>query len=148
MRGFWDRCRFALMFEGIGLVFATLFAVLVTGKETHMVASMIVVLMTLAMGVNFVFNLAFDAWEHSNRPNQKRTTKLRIVHAILYEVVVVAMTCWMIAWWLGISIWLAIVLDVWISIFFVAYTFVFSWIYDIVFPIQIVLQEPVVDDLA
>ena len=39
----------------------------------------------------------------------------------------------LIAWWLGIGLWQALVMDMALVVFFLVYTFVFNWVFDAVF---------------
>jgi uncharacterized membrane protein len=39
----------------------------------------------------------------------------------------------LIAWWLGIGLWEALVMDLALVVFFLVYTFAFNWAFDAVF---------------
>lgn len=39
----------------------------------------------------------------------------------------------LIAWWLGVGLWHALVMDLGLVLFFLGYTFAFTWAFDRVF---------------
>ena len=57
----------------------------------------------------------------------------RIAHAIGFEGGLIAFLVPVFAWWLGVSLWDALVMDLGLVVFFLVYTFVFNWAFDRVF---------------
>lgn len=79
-----------------------------------------------------VFNTLFERWERRQRQHE-RTLARRVAHAIGFEGGLVLMTVPMIAWWLEMSWWQALVTDLGLVVFFLFYTFAFNWLFDHVF---------------
>ena len=136
MRSLTDRIRHMISFEVIALLLATTLGSWVTGSSMEKIGMLGVMFSGLAMGWNFAFNWMFDYWEMKSRPGQKRTIGLRVIHASLFELVLVTVGVFMTAWWLNIGYLEALILDIGFSLFFLVYAFVFNWIYDLVFPIH------------
>ena len=82
----------------------------------------------IAMIWNMVFNTLFDRMERHWR--LVRTMALRVAHAIMFEVGLVAIVVPLIAWWLGSSLFHAFILDIGLLLFFLPYTFIFNLMYD------------------
>ena len=90
---------------------------------------------TIATLWNFVFNLGFDRAMLRLRGSVQKTLAIRVVHTLLFEAGLVVMLIPMIAWYLGIGLWAALLMDVAIVIFYLVYGFLFNLAYDRVFPI-------------
>lgn len=86
----------------------------------------------IAMAWNMAFNTAFEAWER-RQVDRRRTVRRRVAHAIGFEGGMVAMTLPLIAWWLGIGWWEALLTDLGLMAFFLVYAFAFNWLFDHVF---------------
>ena len=87
------------------------------------------------MGWNYVFNLLFDHAMNHYRGSTLKTPPLRILHAVLFELGLLMMLMPLIALYLGISLWHALVLDLGFALFYMLYALVFNWAYDRVFPL-------------
>jgi len=135
MRTFRDRVRHALLFEVVALaIFIPGSAALFDQPVNHMgvigVASA-----TIATVWNFVFNMGFDRAMLRLRGSVEKTMAIRVAHTFLFEAGLVVMLIPMIAWYLGIGLWAALLMDVAIVIFYLVYGFLFNLAYDRVFPI-------------
>jgi len=86
----------------------------------------------IAMAWNMAFNTAFEAWER-RQADRRRTVRRRVAHAIGFEGGMVAMTLPLIAWWLGMGWWEALLTDLGLMAFFLAYAFAFNWGFDHLF---------------
>jgi uncharacterized membrane protein len=86
----------------------------------------------LALAWNMAFNTLFEAWER-RQASRARTLKRRVLHAIGFEGGLVVMTVPLIAWWLDMGWWPALLTDLGLVVFFLFYTFVFNWVFDHVF---------------
>jgi len=138
MRTFRERVQHALTFEAVALaIFIPGSAALFHQPLDHMgfigVASA-----TIAMLWNFVFNMGFDRIMLRTRGTLHKTLALRVAHTVLFEAGLVVMLIPMIAWYLGISLWEALLMDVAIVIFYLVYGFLFNIVYDRVFPVAVV----------
>lgn len=135
MRTFRDRVRHALLFEAVALaIFIPGSAALFDQPVDHMgvigVASA-----TIATVWNFVFNMGFDRAMLRLRGSVDKTMAIRVAHTFLFEAGLVAMLIPLIAWYLGIGLWAALLMDLAIVTFYLVYGFLFNLAYDRVFPI-------------
>lgn len=135
MRTFRDRVRHALLFEAVALaIFIPGSAALFDHPVDHMgvigVASA-----TIATVWNFVFNMGFDRAMLRLRGSVDKTMAIRVAHTFLFEAGLVAMLIPLIAWYLGIGLWAALLMDLAIVTFYLVYGFLFNLAYDRVFPI-------------
>lgn len=134
-RSFSDRVRHALLFEVIGLaIFMPGAAWLFNQPVSHM-GVIGVVSATVATVWNFVYNLGFDHAMIRLTGSPAKTLLIRVAHAILFEAGLVLLLVPVIAWYLGISLWAALVMDVAIVTFYLVHAFVFNLAYDRIFPI-------------
>ena len=135
MRTTADRIRHAVSFEVIGIIIATplaAFAFHLPGGDS---AVIIVASATVAMLWNYVYNLGFDHAMQRLTGGTAKTTRIRILHAILFEFGLLTLMLPAIAWYLQISLWQALVMDIALALFYMGYAFVFNWAYDRVFPL-------------
>ena len=139
MRTTADRIRHTLLFETIAIASTTAIAVFILNKPVATIGALAVALSLLAMLCNYFYNLLFDHWRMrrgESSPSQRSTTT-RVIHAIGFELSFIILTLPLIAWWLGLSLWQALLLDMGFAVFFIAYAFIYNWFYDRVFPVPI-----------
>ena len=79
-----------------------------------------------------MFNHAFERWE-SRQLVRGRSLARRVAHALMFEGGLVLMLVPLIAWWLDVGLWHALVMDLGLVLFFLAYTFTFTWAFDKLF---------------
>src|SRR5262249_20534076 len=91
-----------------------------------------VIASAIAVLWNLGFNMLFERWE-SRQTVRGRGLRRRIAHAIGFEGGLVAFLVPVFAWWLGVSLWQALVMDLGLVVFFLVYTFVFNWAFDMIF---------------
>jgi uncharacterized membrane protein len=135
MRTTADRIRHAVSFEVIGINIATplaAFAFHLPGGDS---AVIVVASATVAMLWNYVYNLGFDHAMQRLTGGTAKTTRIRIAHAVLFELGLLMIMLPLVAWYLQISIWQALVMDIALALFYMGYAFVFNWGYDRVFPL-------------
>jgi len=135
MRTLRDRVRHALMFEAVALaIFIPGSAVVFNQAMNHMgvigIASA-----TIATLWNFVFNMGFDRAMLRLRGSVQKTLAIRVAHTFLFEAGLVVMLIPMIAWYLGIGLWAALLMDLAIVTFYLVYGFLFNIAYDWMFPV-------------
>ncbi|VVO38551.1 multidrug/biocide efflux PACE transporter [Pseudomonas fluorescens] len=83
----------------------------------------------IALGWNVLFNGLFDRLlKHLGMTPSGWT---RVLHALLFEGGLVAVSVPLIAWWLNISLLQALILDLGVLLFFLPYTYVYHWAYDV-----------------
>ncbi len=137
MRSTADRIRHAVSFEVIGLLAVIPLGSWVFGLEMHAIGVVALVSATLATLWNYVFNLGFDRMMMRWVGHTRKWPMLRVGHAVLFEVGLLAVLLPFIAWYLQIGLWTALVMDLGFAGFYLVYAFVFNWAYDLIFPIPI-----------
>ena len=131
-----DRLRYTLMFEFtlIG-IFAPLGA-MVMEREALDLGLLVLALSAIAMLVNFIYNYFYDRIDvrHGRIPTE-RSLIGRIVHALIFELILTAASLPLIIWWLDIGWVEALLMDIALMIGVVFYTLIYTWIYDRLFPL-------------
>lgn len=122
----------AVLFEGIAVAVVAPTLALVFKHEAGSSLLLTVIMSTVALGWNYVFNWGFERWEAS-RGLPPRTWCVRAAHALGFEGGLLVMLVPLMAWWLGIGLIEAFVADLGLFFFFLAYTASFTWGFDRVF---------------
>ncbi|RYH14129.1 MAG: PACE efflux transporter [Alphaproteobacteria bacterium] len=135
MRTVSDRIRHALSFEIIGLMLAVPFGALVFNHPMQDIGVITIVSSIVATVWNYLYNWGFDHALQRLTGSVVKSWPVRVGHAVLFELGLVALLMPFVAWYLGIGIIDALVLDVSLAVFYMAYAFVFNLVYDRVFPI-------------
>jgi uncharacterized membrane protein len=141
MRSTSDRVRQAISFELIGLALVTPLGAWGFDLPMADISAIGVGGVVIATIWNYLYNVGFDAALHHVRGGTHKSMPVRILHAVLFDVGLLAMLMPLIAWYLGISLLHALAMDVAFALFYMVYTFVFNWAYDLAFPLP-VWQEP------
>ncbi|WP_375764617.1 PACE efflux transporter [Bradyrhizobium sp. Pha-3] len=134
MRSFSDRVRHAVLFEPIGIaIFMPAAAWLFNQPVAHM-GIIGIVSATVATIWNLLFNFGFD---HALVRVTGRIAKtIRVAHATLFEAGLIVLLIPFVAWYLGVSLWAALMMDISIVAFYLVYAFAFNLAYDGVFPVR------------
>lgn len=135
MRSFWDRVRHAVSFEIIGLIVITPLGAWAFGFPLHEFGLVALVSATIATMWNFAFNWMFDLALKRRTGTTAKSDLVRVYHAVLFEVGLLALLMPFIAWYLGISLWQALLMDLSFALFYMAYAYAFNWSYDRLFPL-------------
>jgi len=135
MRTFRDRVRHTIIFEVVALLLMATAGSWFAGRSALAMGVMSLMFSVIVMAWNLVFNWLFDTWEQRYRPGRRRGVALRVTHAVLFEAGLVLVGIFVIAWWLDMTLWQALVLDLGFALFFAAYAFAYNWAYDVVFPL-------------
>ncbi|WP_260797981.1 PACE efflux transporter [Proteus terrae] len=100
----------------------------VLGRSIFQMGTVAIVLSTLAMLLNLFYNMIFDRYW----PLIKglRPTKIRVMHAIGFELSFVIIGLPILAFLLNMSLWNAFLLEVGFFAFFLFYTYAFNLSYD------------------
>ncbi|WP_313704359.1 PACE efflux transporter [Massilia sp.] len=136
MRTFRERVCHALLFEAVALAIFIPGSALVFNQPMQHMGVIGVVSATIATLWNFVFNVMFDRAMLRLRGSVQKTMAIRVAHTFLFEAGLVVMLIPMIAWYLGIGLWAALLMDIAIVIFYLVYGFLFNIAYDRVFPVR------------
>lgn len=91
---------------------------------------------------NVIYNYGFEYWE-ARQTQRARTTGRRLLHSLGFEGGLVLMLVPLVAWWLDITWWGALVTNMGLFVFFFFYALVFQWGFDRVFDVPMSAQEQV-----
>lgn len=122
----------ATLFELAAVVIVGLGLSWLLGHDATETGALAIATSLIAMAWNMAFNTGFEAWER-RQADRRRTLRRRVAHAIGFEGGMVAMTLPLIAWWLGMGWWEALLTDLGLMAFFLVYAFAFNWVFDHVF---------------
>ena len=131
-----DRCRMAIGFELIGLLLLVPTTSLLLDKPALELGGLAVLMSLIATGWNYQFNLWFDRYYLHPRGRQLKTQPERWVHALLFELGLLAVFLPLTAWYLAITVWQAFWLDLGFMLFYLLYGYLYHWAYDLAFPIK------------
>ena len=135
MRTTADRIRHTLSFEIIGLMIAIPLGALIFHHPMEQIGVVTVVASLIATMWNYFYNLGFDHAMKRLTGSVVKSVPVRIGHAVLFELGLLALMLPFVAWYMGISLIDAFLLDLALAVFYMVYAFVFNWAYDRVFPI-------------
>ena len=132
MQGIKRKIIYATLFELIAVALTSSLLMLLAGHDAGHAGVAAVASSLIALMWNMVYNTVFEAWE-ARQATRGRSWMRRAAHAAGFEGGLVVMLVPLFAWWLGISLWEALVLDLWLVVFFMVYTFLFSLAFDRIF---------------
>lgn len=135
MRTLKDRIRHTLLFELIALGVVVIAGSWIIGRPVEVIGALSLMFSALAMGWNLLFNWLFDLWDRKYRASAKRGFAVRATHASLFELGMVIVGIFLVAWWLNITYWQAFIIDLGFSAFFLLYAYGFNWAYDHIYPV-------------
>jgi uncharacterized membrane protein len=127
-RGLVERLFHALLFEALAIGISTPVAAWLTGQSLVSMGLLTAVIATMAMLWNMVYNWFFD--KAQKRYKFDRTLRVRAIHAVVFELVLIITTIPVIAWWLNTTLWHALLLDIGLVLFYLPYAFCFNLGYD------------------
>ena len=123
-----ERIFHAALFEVIALAIIIPVSSMITGKETSELAIVGVGLSLFTVVWNYLYNIGFDRIFGEDRTGRSLT--LRIAHTAGFEGGMIFITVPTVAWFLGISIFNALLLEAGFLVFFFFYATGFNWLYD------------------
>ena len=132
LQGAWRRVLYVALYELIAIGVVTLALGLLTEHGWGSSGGLAVGSSLIAVLWNLVFNHFFERWER-RQPTRGRSPARRVAHAIGFEGGLLLWLVPFIAWWLGVSLWHALLMDLGLLLFFLVYTFVFTWVFDRLF---------------
>lgn len=91
-----------------------------------------VIMSTIALAWNYVFNAGFEHWER-RQVRRQRTVWRRLMHGIGFEGGLGLMLVPLMAVWLDIPLWQALVAEIGLLALFFLYAVGFTWAFDRVF---------------
>lgn len=118
----------ALTFEVLAIVISAPLAAWITGQSVVSMGVLTAIIATIAVAWNMLYNWAFDRLQASS--GFARTYWVRAAHAVGFEVGLILIVIPLIASWLDVSLWRALVLDIGLVLFYLPYGFLFNLGYD------------------
>lgn len=91
-----------------------------------------VLMATIALSWNYVFNALFERWE-KKQTTKGRSWQRRLAHGAGFEGGLVLVLVPLTAYWLSISLWQALLAEIGLLLTFFIYAIVFTWAFDKVF---------------
>lgn len=126
------RIVYVMVFEIVAIISSTF--VLMKLSDSDVSESLPVAIMVSLAAViwNFIYNTAFEAWEH-RRQIAERTLIIRSVHALIFEIglVLICLPVYMI--WYRVGLLQAFIMEAAVMLFFLVYNFIFTFIFDKIF---------------
>ncbi|AHF68425.1 MULTISPECIES: multidrug/biocide efflux PACE transporter [Pseudomonas] len=129
-KSFKERILHASLFEVCGVIMIAPLLAWIMGHSLGMMGAMTVMISTVAMIWNMVYNALFDRLRA--RLGFSMTLGKRALHALGFEGGLILAVVPLAAWWLSISLLEAFLLDIGILLLFLPYTMLFNWAYDLV----------------
>ena len=122
----------AVLYEAIAIAFVGPAMSLMFEQSIGSTLALAVLMSTIALGWNYVFNWLFEAWE-SRQIVKGRSLRRRLAHGIGFEGGLVFMLVPVMAYWLETTLLNAFLADLGILAFFFVYAIAFTWAFDRVF---------------
>ncbi|MCA3186197.1 MULTISPECIES: PACE efflux transporter [unclassified Cupriavidus] len=135
MRTTADRIRHTIGFEVIGLIAFAPLASWVFGYELHQMGIVGAVAALIAATWNYIYNILFDHAMLRFTGQLKKSTAIRVLHAILFEGGLLIVFLPSVAWYLKIGLVEAFIMDIAVAGYYMVYAFFYNWAYDVIFPI-------------
>ncbi|MGR5120460.1 PACE efflux transporter [Vibrio astriarenae] len=123
-----ERIFHAVLFEVLAVSLSICGLAFFTDHKVTSLSVTMIVIATIAMIWNLIFNYVFDRYATGDR--EKRSVRLRVLHVVLFEIGLLLFTIPAMAWILDLSLWEAFIMDVGVTIFITIYAFVFNYSYD------------------
>lgn len=132
MQGIKGKIVYVTAYEVFGWVISSVGLALLADSSTAVTGPLALIITTIAVSWNFIYNCLFEFWE-SRQKSRIRTFRRRLAHAVGFQLTLVVYLIPLIAWWLGVSLWQALVMDFALIIIIPCYTFVYNWVFDKIF---------------
>ncbi|MEE4072769.1 multidrug/biocide efflux PACE transporter [Pseudomonas viridiflava] len=123
-----ERILHAGLFELGGVILVAPLLAWLMNHSLAMMGAMTVMISTVAMLWNMVYNALFDRLRA--RFGFAMSLMTRALHALGFEGGLILAVVPLAAWWLSISLFEAFVLDIGLLLMFLPYTMLFNWAYD------------------
>ena len=122
----------AILYEVLAVAFVGPVLSIAFGASHASTFALAVVLSTIALAWNYVFNWMFERWE-SRQSQRGRSFARRLAHGAGFEGGLVVILVPVMSLWLGISPAAAFVANLGLLVFFFFYAIAFTWAFDRVF---------------
>ncbi|MCL6408088.1 multidrug/biocide efflux PACE transporter [Dickeya dadantii] len=126
---FRERMVHAIGFEVMALLICAPIGAWVLGRSILQVGALSIMLSSVAMIWNVVYNSLFDRlWPVSR---VRRGLWVRMGHALGFEGGFILIGLPLAAWMLNITLWQALMVEIGFFLFFLPYTMAYNWLYDL-----------------
>lgn len=122
----------AVLYETFAVAFVAPALAWGFGESAPSALALSLTMSAIALAWNYLFNAAFEAWER-RQTVKGRSWRRRVAHGIGFEGGLALILVPVMAVWLDISWWAALLADLGILLFFLVYTVAFTWAFDRVF---------------
>lgn len=122
----------AVLYELIAIAIVGPLLSLAFGKSQASTFGLAVVLSTIALAWNYVYNWLFERWE-SRQTVRGRSFARRLAHGLGFEGGLVVLLLPVMSVWLDISWIAALLANLALLVFFFVYAIAFTWAFDRVF---------------
>ena len=122
----------ALLYEGIAVAVVAPTLAWVFDSPPLSALALTLATSAVALAWNYVYNTLFERWE-SRQAVRGRSAARRLAHSAGFELGLVVLLVPLIAWWLDVTLWQALLADLGLMAFFFFYTMGFTWAFDRVF---------------
>lgn len=126
----------AILYEVIAIAVLSPTLSLIYDDELAHAGALSLMLSASALVWNMLYNYVFEYWE-ARQAQRTRTLRRRLLHSLGFEGGLVLLLVPLVAWWLSISWWAALVTDLGLFVFFFFYALVFQWAFDRVFDVPV-----------
>ncbi|MCA7013719.1 multidrug/biocide efflux PACE transporter [Dickeya dadantii] len=124
-----ERMAHAIGFEVMALLICAPIGAWVLGRSILQVGALSIMLSSVAMIWNVVYNSLFDRlWPVSR---VRRGLWVRMGHALGFEGGFILIGLPLAAWMLNITLWQALMVEIGFFLFFLPYTMAYNWLYDL-----------------
>ncbi|ADM97160.1 multidrug/biocide efflux PACE transporter [Dickeya dadantii] len=126
---FRERMAHAIGFEVMALLICAPIGAWVLGRSILQVGALSIMLSSVAMIWNVVYNSLFDRlWPVSR---VRRGLWVRMGHALGFEGGFILIGLPLAAWMLNLTLWQALMVEIGFFLFFLPYTMAYNWLYDL-----------------
>ncbi|SFN36206.1 Uncharacterized membrane protein [Izhakiella capsodis] len=122
-----ERIIHAVTFEVLAIAIVSPLAAWIMDKPIFLMGSLAILLSTLAMIWNMIYNAGFD---RLYPPGQMRSVRVRVLHALGFEGGFILIGLPVAALMLKITLLQAFVLEITFFLLFLPFTMLYNWIYD------------------
>jgi uncharacterized membrane protein len=129
----------AILYEAIAIAVLSPTISLIYDEGLAHAGALSLMLSASALIWNVLYNYGFEYWE-ARQAQRTRTFGRRLLHSFGFEGGLVMLLVPLVAWWLNISWWAALVTDLGLFVFFFFYALVFQWAFDRVFDVPVSAQ--------
>lgn len=126
----------AILYESIGILVLSPSISLIYDQGLAHAGALSLMLSASALVWNVFYNHIFECWE-ARQPQRARTFSRRLLHSLGFEGGLVLLLVPLVAWWLSISWWAALVTDMVLFVFFFLYALCFQWMFDKLFDVPV-----------